>query len=108
MAAVAPGTKVPGASARPDDLDLDALRAERLEAVGERAVFFGGRRWVLVPEVPFELSEAWSRRLRTRVAELLLADPGEAAEFMACKPSNTDFDLILESYGTTPGKSSAS
>lgn len=108
MAAKAPGSVEPGASSRPDDLDLDALRVERLEGVGERAIVLGGRRWVLVPEVPFELTEAWARRQRRRVVELLLADPDEATEFLACKPSVADFDLILESFGTTSGKSSAS
>lgn len=89
-------------------MDLDALRAERLEVTGDRVIVFGGKKWVLVPEVPFELAEAWSQRKRARCAELLLADAKQVKEFMDLRPSNEDFDAILESYRLTPGKSSAS
>lgn len=85
-------------------VDLDALRAERLEVEADRVVVFGGQEWVLVPEVPFELAEAWAQRKRTRCAELLLADAGKVKAFMALRPSNEDFDAILESYRVTPGK----
>lgn len=47
-------------------------------------------------------------RQRRRCAELLLADPKETAAFMAVRPSNDDFLALIDSYGTTPGKSSAS
>jgi len=89
-------------------VDLDALRAQRLEAVGDRRVRLGGREWALVPEMPFEFAEAWAARQRRRCAELLLADPKETAAFMAVRPSNDDFLALIDSYGTTPGKSSAS
>lgn len=104
----APASDGAGAPARPGEPDLDALRAARLEVVGERGVTFGGRRWVLAAEVPFEFAEAWQMRRRSRCAELILADPTEAGEFMALRPSNEDFDEILKVYRTTPGKSSAS
>ena len=103
----APGP-VPGASARPEVVDLDAMRAQRLEALGERWVRLFGRDWHLVPEVPFEFAEAWALRRRTRCAALILVDPGDVQPFMDAQPSNEDFDLILEQYKTTPGKSSAS
>lgn len=104
----APGP-VPGASPRPGGVvDLDALRARRLEAAGERRIVFGGREWLLVSEVPFEFAEAWAQRRRRHCVELLLADPGDVDEFMALRPSNDDFDALLETFRTTPGKSSAS
>ena len=105
----APDPEGSGASSRPDDVvDLDALRAKRLETVGERRIRLGGREWVLVPEVPFEFAEAWAARRRTRCAHLLLADKDDVEAFMACEPSNEDFNALLDSYATTPGKSSAS
>lgn len=105
----APDPEGSGASSRPGDVvDLDALRAQRLETVGERRVVLGGRVWVLAAEVPFEFAEAWATRSRRRCAELLLADPADTAEFLAVRPSNEDFMALLDTYQTTPGKSSAS
>lgn len=105
----APDPEGSGASSRPDDVvDLDALRAKRLEAVGERRVRLGGREWALVAEMPFEFAEAWAARQRRRCAELLLADPKDVPAFMAARPSNDDFLALLDTFGTTPGKSSAS
>lgn len=105
MAADAPGSSDSGASARSGDVvDLDALRAQRLETVGERRVVFGGREWKLVAEVPFEFAEAWAKRERRRCVELILADHTDVAEFMALRPSNDDFNAMLEAYSTTPGK----
>lgn len=109
MAADAPDSSESGASARPDDVvDLDALRAARLETVPARAVRLGGRTWALVPEVPFEFAEAWAQRERRRCVELVLADPTDVSDFMALRPSNDDFNALLEAYATTSGKSSAS
>lgn len=105
----APDPEGSGASSRPgDDVDLDALRAKRLEVAPDRGVWLGGRRWALVAEVPFEFAEAWANRERRRCAELFLADPSEAPEFMALRPSNEDFFAILDIYGTSSGKSGAS
>lgn len=103
--ATAPTSSEVGASAV---VDLDALRAQRLEAVGDRRVRLGGREWALVPEVPFEFAEAWAQRRRRHCVELLLADPGDVDEFMALRPSNDDFDALLGTFRTTSGKSSAS
>lgn len=109
MADGAPASSDAGASSRPGDVvDLDALRALRLEATGDRVVVFGGREFRLVPEVPFEFAEAWATRQRTRCAELLLLAPDDVGPFMALRPSNEDFDALLGSFRTTPGKSSAS
>lgn len=104
----APDPEGSGASSRPGVVDLDALRAQRLEAVGERWVRLGGRDWRLVAEVPFEFAEAWATRGRFRCAELLLHDPSEAAAFMDVRPSNDDFDALLGTYRVSSGKSSAS
>ena len=104
----APDPEGSGASSRPDAPDLDVLRAARLEALGERGFNMGGRYWALVPEVPFEFAEAWATRQRRRCAFLLLENTADVDEFMALRPSNEDFHAILDLYGTTPGKSSAS
>lgn len=105
----APDPEGSGASSRPGDVvDLDALRAVRLEAVGERRVRLGGREWTLVPEVPFEFGEAWSAGKRIRCAELVLADPADVPAFMALRPSFKDFDALLGVYMTSVGESSAS
>lgn len=104
----APDPEGSGASSRPGVVDLDALRAQRLEAVGERWVRLFGRDWQLVPEVPFEFAEAWGMRRRTRCAALILADDTDVEAFMEAQPSNEDFDMVLDQYKTTPGKSSAS
>lgn len=101
----APTSSEVGASAV---VDLDALRAKRLEAVEDRRVRLAGREWSLVAEMPFEFAEAWAERKRRRCVELLLADPKDVAAFIAAKPSNEDFLAIIDTYGTTPGKSSAS
>lgn len=105
----APDPEGSGASSRPDDVvDLDALRAKRVEVGGGRRVRLGGRDWDLVAEVPFEFVEAWAARRRRRCVELLLADPAEADEFFGVRPSNDDFLAIIDLYGSSPGKSSAS
>ena len=89
-------------------VDLDALRAKRLETAPERAVTFGGRDWELVAEVPFEVAEAYRRGDRRRAFQLLLADMDETDEFMALRPSTADFFALLGSYDVSPGESPAS
>lgn len=108
--AVAPGDE-PGASAvsgQDDVADLDALRAVRLEGVGSRRVKLGGKVWALVAEVPFEFAELYRAGRRRDAMSVLLADPSEADAFMALRPSNEDFSALLDTFQTTPGKSSAS
>jgi len=108
MAADTPDSSESGVSARPDVVDLDVLRAARLETTGDRVIRFGGREWSLVPEVPFELAEAWRDGRRRAALALLLSDPGDVDEFYALRPSNEDWFAILEAFGTSSGKSGAS
>lgn len=103
MAADAPGSTEPGASARPDVVDLDALRAARLEVEG-RTIRFGGEDFRLLAEVPFELAEVWRTGKRMDAFRLLFADAEDADRFFALRPSWADVNAVLESYGTTAGK----
>lgn len=105
----APDPEGSGASSRPGDVvDLDALRAARIEAIGDRKVMFGGREWSLVAEMPFEFAEVWASRRRRDCIGSLLLDPSEADEFMALRPSNEDFEALLGAFRVTSGKSEAS
>ena len=90
------------------DLDLDQLRARRLETAPARRIRFGGKVWELHPEVPFEVAEAWRTGKRRRCFELLLADPKKIDEFMALRPGSEDFFAVLARYDVSPGESQAS
>ncbi|MBX7162012.1 MAG: hypothetical protein K1X95_17120 [Acidimicrobiia bacterium] len=104
----APGS-VPGASARPGDVvDLDALRAQRLETAPERSVVFGGKRRALVAEVPFEYAEVYRSGRRVEATRLLFVDDGDADDFFAMRPSHEDVAELVAIYNVSPGKSSAS
>lgn len=104
MASETPASSEAGASSRPDVVDLDALRAQRLEAAGEHKVMFGGRTFLLEPEVPFAFAEVWSTDRTVENFRLLFTDDDEAEAFFALKPSVSDINAILGSYGTSAGK----
>lgn len=105
----APDPEGSGASSRPGDVvDLDALRAQRLETAGERSVVFGGRTFRLLPEVPFEYAEVFRQGRRVDATRLLFIDQDEADAFFALRPSADDVAGLVSLYSVTPGKSSAS
>lgn len=106
MADGTPSASAGGVSSRPGDVvDLDVLRAARLEATPERVVRFGGREWRLVPEVPFIYAELWRDGQRADATKLLFADPVDGAEFFALSPSSDDIGELVKVYNTTSGKS---
>ena len=101
----APDPEGSGASSRPGDVvDLDALRAARIEAIGDRRVVFGGREWSLVAEMPFEFAEVWASRRRRDCIGSLLLDPSEADEFLALVPSEQDMGALFSTFGVSLGK----
>lgn len=77
------------------DIDLDAAKAARREASKEGpVVVFGGQRFPLQPELPFEAAEhLLYGRLREAIA---LIFNGGHEEFMALKPSTEDLRLLLD------------
>lgn len=88
-------------------VDLDALRAKRIEIAPSRTVKFGGRDWALVPELPFEVGEMHRAGRRRDVVRSLLVDPTESDvdEFMAAGPSEEDMGaLVREAYGASQGE----
>lgn len=105
----APDPEGSGASSRPGDVvDLDALRAQRLETTPERRVVFGGETFRLLPEVPFEYAEVFRTGQRVAATRLLFVDPAEAEAFFALRPSSDDVAGLVSLYAVSPGKSSAS
>lgn len=106
-----PGPVGPGASSRPGDVvDGDALRAARLEQVGERYFRLGGKDWALVAEVPFVYAEMWRDGRRVEASKLLFAEVGDGDKFFAMTPapSSEDMAALVAVFNTTAGKSSAS
>lgn len=104
-------------------IDLDALRAARLEAAGESpTVVFGGVTFALPPELPFEVAEYAAILTDEDVTDAasvsaikgcfreLLDEQYDA--FMALRPSKEDVDAlfgaVMDLYGTSPGEPAAS
>lgn len=107
-----------------DPDNLDVLRAARLEALEERPpVVLFGEEWHLVAELPFAFGEHYGRS-RLAALAMLFADPGPdgdddmstpaertqkvADRFMAHRPADADFGLLMTRFGVGLGKSSAS
>lgn len=97
----------------PTSIDLDAARAARLEAEGERSFTFRGERFSLPDELPYELLEPIGRlganerdmgALRDVIAALLGEDAHE--RFVALRPSLPDLNELVGrlfgEYGLTP------
>ena len=108
MAVDAPDSEGSGASARPEVVDLDVLRAARLETLPERVIRFGGRDFTLVPEVPFAYAEMWRKGDRVDATMMLFAEDGDGPKFFELRPSAEDMAALASVYGTSAGKSSAS
>lgn len=102
----APDSQGSGASSRPGDVvDLDALRAKRLEVAPSRVIRYGGREWSLVPEVPFVYAEMWRSGMRVAATKLLFAEEGDGDKFFELNPSGDDISEIASLYGTSAGES---
>lgn len=90
-------------------VDLDAARQARAEARGEQpSVTFGGRRFYLVAELPFDAAEAWAKNDAPSFVSLVLADQAETGAFLALRPSWADLSGVLDAWKQTPGESGAS
>lgn len=106
-------------------VDLDAARAARAEANGERpTVTFGGKTYELPIEMPFAIVESVGELQKAQddqdgiavagilanIAQSMFGDRYQ--EFLAAGPSMTDMQSLLENvaglYGLTPGESPAS
>lgn len=104
--------------------DALAARAARNEARGDNSItWVDGREYKLKPELYFDAIEAWGTSDRATFVKLVLADPSEAADFLAAidlqfgwLDLNVVWDLMLTGNGTPapngeqgdPGESSAS
>jgi hypothetical protein len=109
MADESPSPSGGGASSRPGDVvDLDVLRAARLETIPERVVRFGGRDFTLVPEVPFVYGETWRSGRQVEATKMLFAVEGDAEQFFKLNPSGLDISALVDVYNVPLGKSSAS
>lgn len=107
-------------------IDLDAMRAARMEAQGEEvpSVVFNGTTFDLPAELPFAVVEATVRLQRASetddnaAAAEVVSDVAKALfgerfkEFLDMKPSMNDVTALLEgvapAYGTSSGESPAS
>lgn len=93
------------------DIDLDALRAQRIEAMGgHRTIRFGGRVFKIAAEFPWSWREVYEKNDSVLVARVVLGDQFD--DFVALDPSDEDLRAfgreILTIYGLGPGESPAS
>jgi hypothetical protein len=89
-----------------DVIDLDARKAARLEAKSPRTVRFGGREWVLKPELPMQCVEHFTAGDLVGAFALILVDPADAAGFLASAELTREdmADLMKAVYGVDLGK----
>lgn len=96
------------------ELDLDQVRAARLEAKGDggHTFTFGGVEFTLPPEMSYAAAEAMERgNFRFALARML---PGTSEKFFELDPSNDDVLELAQwmagvyTPGTSLGESSAS
>lgn len=89
-------------------IDLDAARAARAEAQGEKpTIVFGGETWTLPAELPWAVAEAATAgdgAAALKAIELLLGEQWPA--FKKHNPTLADIMVIVEGigdiYGTDP------
>ena len=87
-------------------IDLDARKAARLESKGPRTVRFGGREWVLKPELPMQCVEHFTAGDLVGAFSLILVDPDDAQGFLASAELTREdmHDLMSVVYGVDLGK----
>lgn len=94
-----------------EPFDLDAARAARLEAQGERPLFlFGGQKFELPAELPAEFAYLLDTADAKETIRYLLGDQFD--EFWAHRPSKEDLielvAWVTKRYGSSLGESQAS
>lgn len=91
-------------------VDLDAARAAREETLGENPlVTFGGRDYKLTLELYVDAASAWRENRAEDLVRLILADPSEADDFLANRPTWSDLSGIFGAFKVgEPGESGAS
>jgi hypothetical protein len=81
-------------------LDLDALRAAREElqgGSGPTVVLFGGEKFELPSEPPWDFALALSRGEQEGAFSLLFGEEG-FARFLAMRPSSRDLEALIEHF----------
>lgn len=85
-------------------LDLDALKAARLEALPtDRHFVFGGETYPIPPELPYETAWAWIENRGLDSIRILLNDDDLFERFAAARPSTDDMALLIEWLDKTYG-----
>ena len=78
-------------------IDLDAARAARSEALGDRpTVRFSGKDWSLPVELPWAVAEASSGQINDLVNALKALLGEQWAEFQAHTPTVSDMTTLVE------------
>ena len=82
-------------------IDLDALKAARLERTGPKQVRFGGCNWLFKPELPLQVVDDFSSGNVAAAFARLLVVPELADEFLAASDlTQADFGALLRGvYG---------
>jgi hypothetical protein len=89
-------------------VDLDARRAARLERSGPKQVRFGGKEWLLKPELPMRCIENFTAGDILGAFRRILVVPEMADDFLAAGDlSQDDFKELMEAvYSLDLGNSS--
>jgi hypothetical protein len=78
-------------------IDLDAARAARSEALGDKPVVrFAGRDWTLPAELPWAVAEASSGQMGDLVTALKALLGNQWADFQAETPTVSDMTALVE------------
>ena len=92
---------VPHPSTADQVIDLDAMKAARLEATGPKQVRFGGRDWLFKPELPMQVVDDFAGGDIQAAFSRLLVVSEMADEFLASGDlTQPDFAELLKGvYG---------
>lgn len=83
-------------------IDLDALRAARLEVIGDGVtVVFNGREFRLPPEMPIDVALELGAGNPKEAASAAFGDDFEA--FWALRPSMEDLEALFTAWGQSTG-----